>query len=165
MARAHSEGAYSSSFDYERYWHALPLHSCIRHPVVLLKLSPVRRWFIRGRPCDERQWYPVRYRLCRSHHCSEVVAVKPRDATASAWRGSELCVSLPASTLLCFFLLHRCPCFYTHPCALKQWWYVEHWCCVLVISVVLNLTCPQLLICTKTDLMYCCEHPGAWNST
>lgn len=161
MARAHSEGAYSSSFDYERYWHALPLHSCIRHPVVLLKLSPVRRWFIRGRPCDDRQWYPVRYRLCRSHHCSEVVGVKPRDATASAWRGSELCVSLPASTLLCFFLLHRCPCFYTHPCALKQRWYVEHCCCVLVISVVLNLTCPQLLICTKTDLMHCCEHPGA----
>lgn len=34
MARAYSEGAYSSDYDYERYWHALQLHLCIRHLVV-----------------------------------------------------------------------------------------------------------------------------------
>lgn len=34
MARAYSEGAYSSDFDYERYCHALQLHPCIRHLVV-----------------------------------------------------------------------------------------------------------------------------------
>lgn len=34
MARAYSEGAYTSDYDYERYWHALLLHPCIRHFVV-----------------------------------------------------------------------------------------------------------------------------------
>lgn len=34
MARAYSEGAYSSDYDYERYWHALLLHLCIHHLVV-----------------------------------------------------------------------------------------------------------------------------------
>lgn len=34
MARAYSEGAYTSDYDYERYWHALPLHLCICHLLV-----------------------------------------------------------------------------------------------------------------------------------
>lgn len=34
MARAYSEGAYTSDYDYERYWHALLLHPCVRHFVV-----------------------------------------------------------------------------------------------------------------------------------
>lgn len=42
MARAYSEGAYSSDYDYERYWNALPTASVHPPSCGLLKLSLVR---------------------------------------------------------------------------------------------------------------------------
>lgn len=64
MARAYSEGAYTSDYDYERYWRALPLHPCIRHLVVSSSCPlSVFDFSVILRTCDDWKWYPVRYRF------------------------------------------------------------------------------------------------------
>lgn len=120
--------------------------------------------FIRGRPCDDRQWYPVRYRplsessllwSCRREAARHNrLGVSGLRAVCVAG-GQHPPVFLSSSSVSLFILP-------TH----------VHWShggmlsaavVCLVVSVVLSLTCcPQLLICTKPDLMYCSGRHGTF---
>lgn len=96
MARAYSEGAYSSDFDYERYWHARLLHLCIRPSCGLLKFpSSVFNLSVTVHVMTENDILCDIGFLLRSHHSSDVVWMcSSRYTTASVCWGSELFVLL-----------------------------------------------------------------------
>jgi len=165
MARAYSEGAYSSSsdYDFERYCHALLLHPCIRHlvvpssvfnlPVIVHVMTANYIW--------------SRYRVLLK---SVITALKLRRCerviyytTASVCGGLRalcpLVVGLSAGQHLPVYLLMS---LFMSPCTLYQQQYVAQW-CVWIGVLSLMLTCYWQLHITCT--MHCSRlHSSLVNS-
>lgn len=151
MARAYSEGAYTSDFDYERYWRALPLHPCIRHLVVSSSCPlSVFNFSVIVLVMTENDILSDIGLLWTSHHGSEVVGVKYESHNSlCVLRLRAMCVAdgqnLTVSSLMSLFMY---PCIPTVVCGPVL--------CVIISVVVLFFMCSCLLLTyTMTSLMHC----------
>lgn len=158
MARAYSEGAYTSSYDYERYWHALPLHLCIRHlvvssscPLCVFILSVVVHVMTDNDILSDIGFVRVitALKLLMWNDATQPPPYAEAQSYVCCWRPAPYCFFIGVLVYLPMYI----------------WPTVE---CRAVLCVVISVvliwhiidSC-LLLICTMTSLMHCSGHRGS----
>lgn len=125
MARAYSEGAYTSDYDYERYWHALPLHLCICHLLVSSSC-----------PLSVFNLSVIVDVMTENDICLISVCVYESSQLWSCWCDmiTHNCLCMLRLRAMCvadgqYLTVFSLMSLFMYPCTLYQQWYVDQ-CCV-----------------------------------